>query len=129
MGRRALGVALVGLALLAGPGPGFGQAYPCPGLQRTVVAYAFEQITVSTTAIGFTVATMVQGSSTPVMAVVSLDATNGIRSREDGTNPTATVGMVGAGGTTFAVCQGALGRWKAIRSGAADAIANVTYYR
>lgn len=129
MARRLVAAVLLVAALLAVPAPSPAAGYTCPGLASSAIAYAFEQITVSTTAIAFTVATYTAGGQAPVMAVVSLNATNGIRWRADGTNPTATVGMLVAGGSTIVVCEGAIGNWRAIREGGADAVANVTYFR
>lgn len=96
----------------------------CNGFQTQTKPFAFEQITVSTVAIGFTVATLAEGN----YAVVSIE-TNPIRYRSDGTNPTAAVGHLAAAGTVLEVCgKSAARNFKMIRQGAADATAFVTFY-
>ena len=90
-----------------------------------MVPLAFEQLTVSTSAIGLTAAKF-KGAQ---VAVISLAATNGISFREDGTAPTASVGMLVAGGTNGIICGGAaIAHIQFIRSGGTDAVMSVTYY-
>jgi hypothetical protein len=82
----------------------------------------YAQLTVSTTA--------VQLSNVPAAAVgclIVLNATNGVRWRDDGQNPTAAVGMLLAGGGTLDY-RGTPSRLRFIREGAADAVVNVSYY-
>lgn len=126
--RRLTGLALT-LALLCGTAaPASAQVTSCPGLIRPAVAFAYEAIAVSTTAVGFTLATMT-GTQTlvPAYAVVSVE-TNTIRWREDGTAPTAGEGHSEVAAAKFVVCGPNMGRFKAIRA-SADATLRVTYYR
>ena len=88
--------------------------------QFTVLGY--EQITVSTTAVPFT--TIPAGAK---RALVVLESANALRWRGDGTAPTASVGNPLAGSGVLEV-ESILEKFKAIRSGAADAVMNVTYY-
>src|SRR4051812_41589186 len=81
----------------------------------------FQQLVVSTAAVALTVPT---GAA---RALITLEPTNGVRWRDDGTNPTAAVGMPLAGGATWE-CEAVLDAVRLIRSGAADATLNVAYY-
>lgn len=97
-----------------------------------LVAGDFEQITVSSTAIGFT-STKLQptsgtysGQSAHKIACVPEDGE--VRYRNDGTSPTATVGMVLPLGETLELSgYETLSGTKFIRT-AGDVILNVTYY-
>lgn len=95
-------------------------------------AYAYEAITVSTTAVGFTATTITPTSASlrPATAAIITLETADIRYRYDGTNPTATEGHAAASGSTIVV-RGANNvlRFRMIRSGASDATARVTYLR
>lgn len=94
-------------------------------------AYAFETITVSTTAVGFTAATINPATAVPAAksAFCSVE-TNALRYREDGTNPTSSVGHPKAAATEFAVTGiNNLIHFRAIRSGGADATLSCTYFR
>lgn len=86
-----------------------------------LLAQGYQQLTVSTTAV---VLTVPAGAK---RALITLEPTNGVRWRDDGTAPTATVGMPIAGGGTLEF-EGKLEAVRLIRSGAADAVANVNYY-
>lgn len=82
----------------------------------------FEQITGLSSVKGFTVATMGQADA----AVVDCE-TQSVRWRQDGTNPSATVGMI-LPVNTDKLFVGDLDRVKFIES-AASAKLNVTYYK
>jgi len=101
---------------------GFNFAGFCQGIQIKFQPTAgFQQITVSTTAVGLTVP---QGA---LFAVVEIES-NAIRYRDDGTDPTASVGMlVNASTVPITVCNPNQ-KFKMIRQGAADATASVSYY-
>jgi len=127
MKRRArvvlLLVTLLALAGSSQAGPGGCTNSP------SLTPYAFEQIAVSSTALGFTSATFEPpGGSVPAMAVVKVE-TNAIRSRADGLNPTATVGLPWGASEAFTVCgQGTMRAVRFIRQ-SADATLSVEYYR
>lgn len=86
-------------------------------------AGAYQQLTVSTTSTALTVPAGAR------IALITLEATNGARWRDDGTAPTAAIGMPIAGGAGPVLFQGNLSALRFIRSGAADAVLNVSYYR
>ena len=99
--------------------------------------YAYEKISVSTTAIGPTVTTIAQSDGqNPVTArraraaLVTVDATNPVRFRLDGGNPTATDGHELLGNDEILI-EGvdSVKKMRFIRSGGADATIHVTYYR
>lgn len=101
-----------------------GQSAPCPGVNRPLVAVAFETVTVSSAAVGFTVA-----NTAGVVAVAVTVESQSLRYRDDGTAPTATVGhQVDAGGSLW-VCGGSIGRFQAIRKDGADSTLRATFYR
>jgi len=95
----------------------------------TLAPYQFETITVSSTAIGFTTAKIQPSGQTPgVMAVITL-ATNDVRWRVDGVDPTAGVGHAFAATTSLTVCGlQSLQQFRMIRQ-SADATASVSYFR
>jgi hypothetical protein len=83
----------------------------------------YQQLTVST---GVSQLTVPAGA---VYAVASLEvAANGLRWRDDGTNPTASVGVPVATVTPLIIPQLSLAPIRFTRSGAADAVLSVTYY-
>ena len=99
--------------------------------------YAYEKIPVSTTAIGPTAATITQSDGqNPVRArraravLLSIDATNGLRYRIDGGNPTATDGheLLGSDEVLIEGVE-SVRKLKMIRTGGADAVAHLTYFR
>jgi len=96
--------ALVALALLALPGPlVYAQGgNACNGL-GTLVPMGFEEITVSSTAVGFTPSKIQTATATAVYAYWYVD-TNAVRWREDGVDPTATVGIPAAASTYGQTC-------------------------
>lgn len=95
---------------------------PCQNVSMGVVAY--ESITVSSSSIGFTVATY----GTSIYALATLE-TNPIRYRVDGTAPTASEGILVPTGSTFEVCGASEMRdFRMIRTGS-DATVKVHFYR
>lgn len=89
-------------------------------LQYTPLGYA--QATVGAVAAG-----LPSIPSRAKRAVITIE-TNGVRWRDDGTAPTAAVGHPIAAGAPAFEYEGVLGAVQFIRSGAADATLNVTYY-
>lgn len=81
----------------------------------------FEQLTVSTAALAL--ASVPSRASNALIAV----STNGVRWRDDGTNPTAAIGVPMAAGQSLEY-DGDPSALKFIRSGAADAVLDVSYY-
>lgn len=126
--RRALALGLLAVLLCAGgTASAQGVIDPTPICAATSSSVkpmvgGYQQLTVSTSAVALTV------PAGALYAVAILEITNGIRYRDDGTNPTATVGMPIAGGGWFPICALQLAPMRLIRSGAADAVVNISYY-
>ena len=102
-------------------------------IEKSTQAFAYESITVSTAAIGLTSSKIVptSGPTRPAFEVfISVEPTNGLRYRMDGTDPTSAEGHALAGGSTLTI-QGTknLQALRLIRSGAADADVKVSYFR
>lgn len=94
----------------------------------TLVPMGYEEITVSTTAIGFTSATVATATASASYAYVYV-GTNSIRWRDDGVNPTAAVGQPAAAADRVEVCGvKAVRTIKFIRQ-SADATLFVSYYK
>lgn len=94
----------------------------------TLVPMGYEEIAVSSTAIGFTAATIQTSTASANFAYVYVGS-NSIRWRDDGSNPTAAVGQPAAAGERLQVCgKKAVGAIKFIRQ-SADATLFVSYYR
>lgn len=89
------------------------------GLKQTTVALGYQQITDLSSAVGLTVPT---GATRAIIAPLTKD----IRWRDDGTNPTASVGMPVAAGTYLSY-DGDLNRIRFIQT-AASAELNIVYY-
>lgn len=121
---RFAAVALLLTGLLHAPAA-WGQAATVGCEAGPLQAYAFETITVSTTAVGFTAAT--RDASTPKMAKVTIRAAT-IRYRDSGT-PTATSGHPTYVGDVLYVCGPSLDTFRMIRQDSTDAAADVTYYK
>lgn len=97
----------------------------CPGIERFAVGLrpaGHQQLTVSDTAIGLTVPTSLRVR----LAVVSVQ-TDAIRSRDDGTDPTAAIGTPWAIAEKFYVCRASLASVRFIRQ-TTDAILDIDYY-
>lgn len=83
----------------------------------------YEQVTVSSTAVGLTPPA---GASRAVCVVEAQP----LRYREDGTDPTATVGFLAVATTVFELpSKTAIDNFKAIRDGGTDAVLSVNYYK
>lgn len=102
------------------------------GINTVPVAYAFETITVSTSALPFTRSVYAPTGSSPAnpafVAYFSTE-TDTARIRLDGVAPTSSVGMLLAAGSYVTVCQSGIPNFKIIRSGSSDVPINVTYFR
>lgn len=97
------------------------EAQLCPGLNSPLRAVGFESVTVGETAVGLTI----PASAEMAMGVLE---TSPVRYRDDGTNPTATVGVLVATGSTVVICSRSLTPIKFIRSDASDGTLQVMYY-
>jgi hypothetical protein len=97
------------------------QAELCPMLSRSYQITGYQALTVSNSAVGLTVPA---GSG---MAVAVLE-TAAVRLRQDGTNPTSTVGTPLTSGTQVVLCGGELSASKFIRSTGTDGVLHVHYY-
>ncbi len=93
---------------------------------------AYQQLTVSTVAVGLTLPTGA-ATQTPRRMLIVVE-TNGVRWRADGTNPTASVGMPLFTNGILDLTDKSTDFWgiiqqiKFIRSGAADATLNIAYF-
>ena len=94
----------------------------CPGLSHAAHPIAgFEQLTVTNSAV--ITLTVPQDA---VMAIVNVQD-QPVYSRDDGTDPTTTVGRLNKADTELAVCGSGMNRIGFIASGT-DAKINVSYY-
>lgn len=95
------------------------EAQTCAGFGSVAVRpYAYDEIMVSSTSIGFTVGLIDTGSSQAVMAVCLIETDN-IRIRADGGVPTSSVGQLvtQASNVSITVCgQSAVKAFRAIRT-------------
>ena len=99
------------------------QGQSCPGVTSPLhpILGSFQQLTVSTTAVGLTVP---RGTKMTVLSVES----NPIRYRDDLTDPTAAVGVLVGTGSTLVLCGDSVSRFRAIRQTGSDALLNVSFY-
>ena len=119
-----LAVALIQSERLSA-GPGGCTDFPT----LTAIPGGFEQITVSSTSIGFTSSKYAPSGESPAdMAIVTIE-TNAIRYRDDGLAPTASVGQLVSSSTSLTVCG--LNSIKTVRfiRVTSDATLDVSYYR
>lgn len=125
--RKVAVVATLLLALLA-VADGV-PAASCLGYMTQVEPFAFETVTVSTTAIGFTAATYAPSVTRKASyAIISVEA-QPIRYRVDGSNPTSAVGHPAVANDQLEVCGiSAVTNFRAIRSGGTDSSLSVTFY-
>lgn len=117
-----LGLGFLILTLCSMPFPAT-SADVCPGLKQTLTPLGYQQLAVSNTAVGFTL----PATSRPVRVAIVMVEANPIRYRDDGTNPTATVGTLINPNVSVVVCGAAINRFRAIRSGS-DAVLSINYY-
>ena len=105
-------------------------ALSLPVVQADRSGFAYESITVSTSAVGPTEATYAPADESPATAVIISVETNGIRFRYDGGEPTSSIGHALASGATYEL-PGAVNvsQLRMIRSGGADATVHLTYER
>lgn len=98
------------------------------GTSAFLTPFAFETISVSTTAVGFTAGTYTFGGITADMAIATLE-TDAVRYRDDGVDPTGAVGHVFAANTAVTVCgPQSIKNVRFIRV-TGDASMSVSYYR
>ena len=125
--KRRLGVLFLVLLLATLPGAATAQVVSgCPGTTR-LVAYAHEAITVSSTALTFTTATMLPTGVNPVAIKITVE-TDAIRYLDTGTAPTDSTGHQSDPGEVLWVCGSSIGRFQMIRK-TNNATARVTFYR
>ncbi len=94
-------------------------------------AFNQEQLTVSSTALGFTSAKYLptNGTRPANKVILTVDPTNPIRWTMDGTTPTTTVGHYLVGATLEIDGYGNIKAFRAIKQGATDAVVSVTFLR
>jgi len=94
---------------------------------KKTIAFAYESITVSSSAVGFTSSVYKTSSHTAQVAFITCEDAQ-IRYRYDGTNPTASEGHILNSGDTLLI-EGLtnIENFRAIRTGASDAKIRVTY--
>ena len=123
---RRLSLALVVVLGLAAPAFA-GGPFCGTGGQLNPIASSYQQMTVSTTAVALT------SIPSQAYAAVIIVESNSIRARDDGTNPTASVGMpygVSSLPQVFTICgRASLDKTRLIRAGGSDAAVNVSYYQ
>jgi len=97
-------------------------------LKAVTVCFGYQQITNLASAVGLTVPVVDPSTGSKVMPTIALvtPETQGVRWRDDGTNPTGSVGMPLAAGVTFQY-DGDLNKIKFIEDDS-GAILNVSYY-
>lgn len=95
-------------------------------------AYDNEQITVSSTAIGFTASKVKHESNDnihPILASFSISDAD-IRIQLDGTDPTSTTGYLARSGTSIEITgESDIRNFKAIRDDSTDAVLDVIYFK
>ncbi len=93
-------------------------------------AYDYEQITVSSTAVGLTTSKIEPANGPRAAKVLIYVSGAQIRFRVDGTDPTSTSGMVIDAGSYFEVIgYHDISNFKAIRTGSTDATLDVIYFK
>lgn len=97
-----------------------GQSAPLPVADGTLEPLGYQQITDLSSAVGLTV------PSGATLALIQPE-TKSVRWRDDGSNPTAAVGLVIEAGATL-VYNGSLSALKVIETAASGKL-NVSYYR
>jgi hypothetical protein len=123
------------LALLALVGTAHAQMAVCPGVTRPSTAYTHETLTITGASTPLSSGVYGAGGKSPTMAEISLE-TNPIRYLNDGSAPTAAVGMLvqipTSGGITFSrifICGTAnIIAWRGIATGS-NASITVQYYQ
>lgn len=84
----------------------------------------YEKLAVSTSAVGLA---SIPGDASRAVVVVEAQP---LRYREDGTDPTASVGFLAVAETVFVLpSRNAILQFKAIRSGGTDSAISVNYYK
>ena len=95
---------------------------------ETRSAYAFEQITVATTAIGLTTANIRRGTGSTKKVVITVESAR-VRYRVDGTDPTSSVGdLVNPSQRITLTSFSDIENFSAIRDGSTSATLDVHYY-
>lgn len=96
----------------------------CPGMavHPSLTPLGYQQLTVSATAVGFTLP-----AGVTVLMAVAMVETNTIRYRDDGVNPTASVGTLVQANVPVVVCGAAISSFRAIRTGS-DAALSINFY-
>jgi len=124
--RVVLGAVILACLMAGSSSAGPGGCTNAP----TLNPFAFEQITVSTSGIGFTATKYAPAGQTPAdLAIVTVES-QAIRYRDDGVAPTTSVGHTVAAASTITVCGfQSIKTVLFIRDDASDATLNVSYYR
>lgn len=117
--KRFLIIAVI-LALISPVAPAYAD---CPGTfnRPTIEPLGYQQLTVSSTAVAFTL------PAGPVRMAVVMVEDNPVRFRDDGTNPSASVGTLVQPNVAILVCGAAMNKFRAIRQGS-DAKLSVHFY-
>jgi len=93
-------------------------------------AYAYEAVTVSNVAVGFTAATIVPSGAAPARCAAITAENASCRFRIDGANPTAADGHLLNSGDSLVLWEtNNLQRFRAIRTAGVDAMLRITYLR
>lgn len=99
-------------------------------LSNNGTAVGYERLTVSSTAVGFTLPAVGENTALVIVESTTAAPTIALRYKEDGGAPTSSLGMPTTTGTVFEV-QGAenMKRFKAIEAVGATTYLHITYYR
>ena len=89
--------------------------------------FAFETVTVSTSAVGLTAATYNPAGLPSAQTDLVTFAAGDVRGCFDGSVPTSSVGHLFSAGTSLTLFGDGIRKFKAIRSGGSDGVLSVTY--
>lgn len=129
MRARAFTLAVVvALGLLTGAGAPASAGPACSGVDRELIAYAKEQLTIDNTVKTLTQATINTGNHVPAAALVSV-TTNSIMVLDTGDDPSTTVGVKWDAGDKFYLCGASIQKFKATRQSGSNGTIDVIFYR
>lgn len=121
-----VGLALIALVLTASSSPAGPGGCTNSGV---LTPMAYEQLTVSSTALPFTATVYAPAGQFPAdMAQITVE-TNALRYRDDGLNPTAAVGFPIATSTTYTICGTQTIRQARFIRQTSDGVLNAIFYR
>jgi hypothetical protein len=127
MKRSSLLLAVLILALAAGSAAGgWFSSGPYAALENANTR-SYLEITVSSAAVGFSAAQLTADQVSARYVRIAVEGAD-IRYRDDGGVPSATAGTLRVAGEEFVLIGSQISQFKAIRTGAADAVLHCTVY-